>query len=124
VRSGRHDCYDRLVIDVAGAAPGYHVSYVPGVYTVGAGFPVPLVGGAYLQVVVGAPSYDGNNVPTYRPADRRHLVNVTGYTTFRQVADAGSWEGETLIGLGVRARLPFRVLQLPGRLVIDVAHHW
>jgi hypothetical protein len=40
------------------------------------------------------------------------------------VAWAGSFEGQSTIGLGVRARLPFRVLQLPGRLVIDVAHHW
>src|SRR5262249_2306037 len=57
------------------------------------------------------------------------LVNVTGWRTFRQVADGGSFEGYTTIGLGVRARLPFRVFTLPGpgahsRLVIDVAHHW
>jgi hypothetical protein len=38
-------------------------------------------------------------------------------------------EGQTEIGLGVRARLPFRVFPLAGpgdgsRLVIDVAHRW
>ena len=57
------------------------------------------------------------------------LTNVAGYSTFRQVAYAGSFEGQTTIGLGVRARLPFRVFTLAGpgsdtRLVIDVAHHW
>jgi hypothetical protein len=124
VRAGRHDCYDRLVIDVAGSAPGYSVRYVPAVTSDGAGFPVPLAGGAFLEIVAQAPSYDENGRPTYWPADWSHLVNVAGYTTFRQVADAGSFEGQTTIGLGVRARLPFRVLQLPGRLVIDVAHHW
>jgi len=63
------------------------------------------------------------------PANRRELARVSGYRTFRQVAWAGSFEGSTTLGLGVRARLPFRVLQLPGpgtgsRVVIDVAHTW
>ena len=42
---------------------------------------------------------------------------------------AGSFEGRTSLGLGVRARLPFRVFSLAGpgdgsRVVIDVAHRW
>jgi hypothetical protein len=54
---------------------------------------------------------------------------VTGYRTFRQVAFLGTFEGYTTIGLGVRARLPFRVQVLAGpgagsRLVIDVGHRW
>ena len=54
---------------------------------------------------------------------------MAGYGTFRQVAWAGSFEGQSTIGLGVRARLPFRVLVLDGpgddaRLVVDVAHSW
>jgi hypothetical protein len=54
---------------------------------------------------------------------------VIGFRTFRQVAFLGTFEGYTTIGLGVRARLPFRVFVLPGpgsgsRVVIDVAHRW
>jgi hypothetical protein len=54
---------------------------------------------------------------------------VTGWQTFRQIAWAGSFEGQSTIGLGVRAKLPFRVLVLQGpgagsRFVIDVAHRW
>lgn len=54
---------------------------------------------------------------------------MAGYRTFRQVAYAGSFEATTTVGLGVRARLPFRVFVLAGpgtgaRLVIDVAHRW
>ena len=54
---------------------------------------------------------------------------MAGYQTFRQVADAGSFEGQTTVGLGVRARLPFRAFILAGpdggsRLVVDVAHLW
>ncbi len=58
-----------------------------------------------------------------------NLVDTSGYRTFRQVGWGGSFEGYTTLGLGVRARLPFRVAVLPGpgtgsRLVIDVAHRW
>ena len=52
--------------------------------------------------------------PTYVPADRNELVNVTGWRTFRQVAYGGSFEGYTTIGVGLRARLPFRVFTLSG----------
>ena len=74
---------------------------------------------------LGAQTYN----PTYTPANRDEAVNVAGFQTFRQVAFAGTFEAVTQIGLGVRARLPFRVFTLdePGngsRLVIDVAHRW
>jgi hypothetical protein len=129
VRAGRNDCYDRMVLDVRAAADGYRVEYVPEVYQDGSGTLVPLRGGAKLQVVAYAPAYDDNYGPTYQPADPRELVNVTGFSTFRQIAWAGSFEGQSTIGLGVRARLPFRVFTLDGpgtgaRLVIDVAHQW
>jgi hypothetical protein len=129
VRSGRHACFDRLVVDIRGRAPGYSVHYVTNVYTDGAGFLVPLRGGAKLEVVVRAPSYDDNGKPTYLPKNSKELTNVAGYSTLRQVAYAGSFEGQTTIGVGVRARLPFRVYTLAGpgsnsRLVIDVAHRW
>jgi hypothetical protein len=129
IRAGQHACFDRLVLDLNGRAAGYRVSYVPQVYADGSGALVPLRGGARLSIVVLAPAYDASGRATYRPANRRELVNVTGYRTFRQVAWAGSFEGQTTIGLGVRARLPFRVFVLAGpgtgsRVVIDVAHTW
>jgi hypothetical protein len=130
VRTGRHACYDRLVIDLnRRPAAGYWVNYVRNVYTDGAGHLVPLRGGAKLQIIVRAPDHDLNYRSTYRPRNPRELTNVTGYSTFRQVAYAGSFEGQTTIGLGVRARLPFRVFTLTGpgttgRIVVDVAHSW
>ena len=131
LRGGQHECWDRLVFDLGGpAGAGYHVGYVPVVTEDGSGNPVPLAGGAFLQITVFAPDFDPNTgVPTYQPADRFHAVNVTGFQTFRQVFYGGSFEGVTTAGLGVRARLPFRVFVLAGpgngsRLVIDVAHRW
>ncbi|MEV8191522.1 hypothetical protein RBB84_15470 [Rhodococcus sp. D-6] len=122
VRAGRHECFDRIVVDLAGPAAGYRVGYVPAVHEDGSGFEVPLRGGAYLQVVVLAPAY-------HVPANRREVVDVSGYRTLRQVAWANSFEGQTTLGVGVRARLPFRVFTLDGpgsgsRVVLDVAHQW
>jgi hypothetical protein len=128
VRAGRHTCYDRLVVDLGGRAPGYTVKYVSNVYTQGQGALVPLRGGAKLLVVANAPAYRPDGTASFVPRNPREVVDVTGYTTFRQVAWAGTFEGYTSMGLGVRARLPFRVFTLTdattSRLVIDVAHHW
>lgn len=86
VRTGRHECYDRLVVDLA---PNAYLTAQPG----------------------------------------QEIGTVAGYSTFREVAYAGSFEGYTSFGLGVRARLPMRAFTLPGpgngsRFVVDVAHHW
>jgi hypothetical protein len=129
VRTGQHYCFDRLVLDLSGPGGGYNVRYVTGVSEDGSGRPVPLRGQAFLQVIAQNPAYDDNGNATYSPGNRNELSNVSGYQTFRQVAYAGSFEGQTTIGLGVRARLPFRVFTLDGpgnasRLVIDVAHFW
>ncbi len=132
VRAGRHACFDRLVIDLddAGGTSGYDVRYVPQVTQDGSGRPVPLRGGADLQVIVRTAAYDDGGRATYSPRDRREAVDVSGYSTFRQVAWAGSFEGQSTLGVGTRARLPFRVFVLPGpgsselRVVIDVAHRW
>jgi hypothetical protein len=129
VRTGQHYCFDRLVIDLNGSAAGYTVRFVPQVSRSGSGLPVPLRGQAFIQLTVNAPAYDDAGQPTYTPATTDELSNVGGYQTFRQVAWAGTFEGYTTLALGVRARLPFRVLAVPGpdagsRLVVDVAHYW
>jgi hypothetical protein len=124
LRAGRHDCYDRLVFDLRAGGSGHWVSYVDEVTEDPTGHPVPLRGGAKLLITVYSPAYDESGAPTYSYVNPAELVDVTGFRTFRQVAWAGSWEGTTSVGLGVRAQLPFRVLTLPDRLVIDVAHFW
>jgi hypothetical protein len=129
VRTGQHYCFDRMVVDLNGPAKGYTVRYVPDVLQDGSGAAVPLRGSAFLQIAVNAPAYNSNGEPTYNPVAPAELSDVSGYQTFRQVAYAGSFEGYTSLGLGVRARLPFRVVALDGpgsgsRLVVDVAHFW
>ncbi|MFD7392066.1 hypothetical protein ACFV46_26750 [Streptomyces sp. NPDC059852] len=130
VRTGRHACFDRMVVDVPGAGTGrlgYTVQYVGRVYQDGSGRPVTVGGGAVLEVRVGAPAYDADSGrPTYPARAGQQLpgVNLTGYRTFRDARFVGSFEGDTQIGLGVRARLPFRVWVADGRIVVDVAHNW
>lgn len=113
VRAGRHDCYDRLVLDATNGGNGFQVTYVKAIYAEGSGARVPLKGGAYLQVI------DRGQAARMLP-----MPNVSGYRTFRQVAWAGSFEGQTTLGLGVRTRLPFRAFRSTNHLVIDVAHTW
>ncbi|WP_026424512.1 AMIN-like domain-containing (lipo)protein [Actinokineospora inagensis] len=124
VRAGRHDCYDRLVFDAGGAGVlGYAAYYVPTVIDPANNRALPTRGGAYLWVEV--PVYVENaGVPTYTTPNPAEAVNVTGYRTFRQVRHVGGMTTFRQFAIGVRARLPFRVINLGDRLVVDVAHQW
>jgi hypothetical protein len=115
VRDGRSDCYDRVVFDISGQAPGYSVRYVTTVFAEASGNPLNVPGGARLEVVLRSPA---NNQPA--------IPSTAGFTTLRSIVYGGSFEGQTTFGVGVRARLPFRVFLLtnPSRVVLDVAHHW
>lgn len=126
VRTGRHTCYDRLVIDLSGKKVGYSVRYVSNLYRDGSGQKVNLTGGAKLAISVYAPAYNTSGQATYSPGFAPKTLN---YTTFRQMVFLGSSEGQTELGLSTRARLPMRAFTLDGpgagsRLVIDVAHTW
>jgi len=137
VRVGHHDCYDRLVFDLAGRpAAGYDVRYIDPPYRAdGSGDALLVGGGAILQVVVRAPAHDGagNSTVPWRGSGtviiRPDQFDAGGFPTFEDLVWGGSFEGQSSFGLGVRARLPFRVFQLDGpgdrtRLVVDVAHRW
>jgi hypothetical protein len=131
VRTGRHDCYDRMVLDIRPGMPAdpaaYHVRYVDKLYQDGSGRYIKVGGGAVLEIVASAPSYDPETYEaTYPGQGGKPLpgVNLAGYRTFRDARFGAGYEGTTQLGLGVRARLPFRVLALGDRLVIDVAHTW
>jgi hypothetical protein len=136
VRAGRHDCYDRVVFDINGPADiGYVVQYVPVVTADGSGAPVPVAGGAALEVIVRAPAQgadNGGHLPGrplaatgeyfYTPAQ------LAGWRSLRAVRFAGTFEGQSTFAVGVRDELVFRVFtQLDTssqirRLVVDVAH--
>jgi hypothetical protein len=134
VRVGEHPCYDRVVFDVNGPeAVGYTVRYVPVVAADGSGKPVPVAGGAVLEVVVRAPMLgtdsQGQQPGSRVPAIGEDLVarsRLAGWESLRQLAYAGSFEGQTTTAIGVRERLPFRVFVTGDRgyrhVVVDIAH--
>ncbi|HEX8183060.1 MAG TPA: hypothetical protein VF575_05680 [Candidatus Saccharimonadales bacterium] len=127
IKTGRHACFDRMVISVSAAnKSGYNVRYVSNVRADGSGQLISLAGGAKLSIIAKSPAYTSGGSPTYAGRINRTLpgVNLTGYTTFKDAKYAGSFEGQTTIGLGVRSKLPFRVFSLDNRIVIDVAHRW
>jgi hypothetical protein len=116
VRAGRHECSDRVVFHLNGPAPvGYSVRYVDVVSEDGSGRPVPVAGGAALQVVINAPAlgqdthgYVGKVLAEPR-ADFYTPAQLAGWSSLREVRYAGSFEGQTTIAVGVRARVPFHV---------------
>ena len=124
VRTGQHECYDRVVVDVDGPPAGYHAEYVSQVFSDPKGDVVTVPGGARIQFTVRHP--DNHNTPTIG----HQVASTAGFRTLRSVVFAGSFEGVTTYGVGTRARLPFRVFTLPktsttpGRIVLDVAHRW
>ncbi len=128
VRAGRHVDFDRLAFDISGTAGGYRVGYVDVVRAEGSGAAVAVTGRARLQVTLLDPTHDPERLVTwYVPADRQHVVDVTGYPAINQVVWAGSFEGHTSVGVGLSQRLPFRSFVLQPRpglsiLVLDVAH--
>jgi hypothetical protein len=129
-RTGRHDCYDRVVFEFNGPADGYAIRYGEA-YTEGQGRPMSpfTAGGALLAVTLRAPAYTVLERSRYPHRTGDHVAEVRGYRTLRDVVFGGSFEGYTTFAVGVRARLPFRVFVLPGpgrhsRIVLDVAHRW
>jgi hypothetical protein len=129
ITTSHHACYDRMVFDVGSgtARTGYHVGYVDAFHQDGSGERIPVGGGAILQIHANTPSYDpASGRPTYGGKAGQPLpgVDLTGYRTFKDTRFGAGFEGQTQVGLGVRARLPFRVLQSGSRLIVDVAHTW
>ncbi|MFV0131433.1 hypothetical protein ACLGI4_27610 [Streptomyces sp. HMX112] len=129
ITTQRGRCFDRMIFDTGGAKGDlrHYVGYVGTFRQDGSGDRIPVSGGAILQIFVSAPSYDSTTgKPSYDAKAGQPLpgVNLTGYRTFKDTRFGASFEGQTQIGLGVRARLPFRVLQSGDNLIVDVAHTW
>jgi len=91
VRTGRHECWDRIVFELDGAANGYSVRYSPQVLTDGAGVDlVPYTAGtAFLWVTLLAPAYDAAHTTTIDARTGDRVANV-----LEQPFD-GVWNSET-----------------------------
>ncbi|MFG1681992.1 hypothetical protein ACGFNP_17640 [Nonomuraea sp. NPDC049269] len=121
VRYAAHDTYDRVVIDLKGAMPGYNAQWVEKLLQDGSGKNFHVPGGAYLQILLNpAEAHDAKGAPTWTggpifPAD---LGNIT------HVIKTGDFEGYVGVGLVLDHRAAFDLKEQtgPDRLVIDVGH--
>lgn len=123
VRIGRHGCYDRVTFDVNGSGPvGYDVRYVPELTEDGSGRPVPVTGNAVLQVIIHAPAQgsqadeSGHQPGKVFAPSGTYLYGPGGledWDSVQSVSSAGSFEGQTTLGIGVRSQQPFAVSSYP-----------
>jgi len=121
IRTGEHPTFDRVVIDLRGAAPGYRIGYVKKVRADGSGKVVDTRGRAHLLVrLMPANAHHENGRPTYSGPNRF----TVDYPALREVAFAGDFEATVSIALGISHKNGFRVLTLrnPTRIVVDIAH--
>lgn len=119
IRTGSHpDCrYDRLVIDISGAKPGYAVSFVAQVTRDASGKPVSLPGSTYLVIrLTPAQGHAASGTSTLP----QHL-QLLSYPMLKGYAVTGDFEGVLSVALGLAGGTRYRVGELPGRIYIDVA---
>jgi hypothetical protein len=120
LRVGRHTGFDRVTFVFDGGLPGYRIQYVAQLREFGTGKLVELDGDATLSVLFDPATVRGDGGVVYEGPK----VVTPRYPSLRQVKNLLSFEGQTLVGLGLEHRVGFRVLELedPYRVAVDVAH--
>jgi hypothetical protein len=124
---GRHEGFDRVVLQFRQGVPGYRIAYTEEPVTEdGSGARVEVDGDAVVLVRLepsstfdieqGEPAYDG---------PRRLAGADRGTSVVREVVRAGDFEAVLTWAIGLSDRVDYRVttLQSPARLVIDFRNH-
>lgn len=115
VRVGRHTCYERVVVDVAGKVTEWSASYPAGPHRTEL-----MVNLAWRPAVDQYPFVPGSYYQ-FQPT-------VRGFSAITGVTSTNDTHLHALY-IGTRAQLPYRVFVLDGpgagsRLVVDIAKHW
>jgi hypothetical protein len=122
IRVGRHAHFDRIVVDLDGAAPGYFVRYVKTLHRDPSDKTVNLLGPRSLRIVLSpANGHDINTGDSTLTTPRRVKWR---FDAVRETAVIGDFEGFFSVGVGVADKNKFRVRTLhnPTRIVVDVHH--
>lgn len=118
VRVAQHpECgYDRVVLDVGGAVPGYSVRYVTGVVADASGKTIALPGVRYLLITLQpAQAHTDAGSPTVTRGIRQPRFPALASWVL-----AGDFEGVVRIALGLSGPASVRTGELPGRIYVDV----
>jgi hypothetical protein len=120
VRTARHEGYDRIVYEFAGAnLPGYRIAYIDRpVRQCGSGDEVPFGGDAWLSMVfepTDAHTQEGRPTVT----ERTRAPALPNVLELKMICD---FEAQVEWVAGVRSPLAYRVLTLraPTRIVVDI----
>lgn len=122
IRVGHHRGFDRIVLDLDGAAPGVSVRYVKRLHADPSAHLVDLLGPASLRIVLDpANAHDVETGEGTMTTPRRTRWR---FDQVRETAVIGDFEAFVTVGAGLARRAPFRVLTLtnPTRIVVDVRH--
>jgi hypothetical protein len=122
IRVGRHAHFDRIVVDLDGAAPGYSVRYVKTLHRDPSDKTVNLLGPRSLRIVLSpANGHDVNTGDSTLTTPRRVKWR---FDAVRETAVIGDFEAVFSVGVGVADKNKFRVRTLhnPTRIVVDVHH--
>ena len=121
IRLGRHDGFDRVVVEVGGEGPpGWDVRYVDEAASQGSGDPVDVPGDAVLQVTLTGAGYPyDTGLEEYAGGP----LSATDTEVVTEVVFDATYEGTTVAFVGTASRTPFRVyaLENPARVVVEVA---
>jgi hypothetical protein len=131
-------CYDTVVFAVSKLYSdnpdenvGFNAAYVTppnGVMTDGKGDQINLKGDADLRITIFAPiEYDYGQVPEFDPWTAYSPAVGSDFQSLQEVRYAGSFEGQTVFGLGVKTKKPFAVEYSHGSagetlVVVMIAH--
>ncbi|WP_436501225.1 AMIN-like domain-containing (lipo)protein [Actinokineospora sp. HUAS TT18] len=122
IRVGRHETYDRVVLDFTGTAPTFTHEATDELVVDPSGEVDWLTGCTFVQVNAhGATAHNDAGESTYpgpRKFRTRELANVMA------VSLNSDFEGVVGVGIGLRHTAPVTVFTLtsPTRLVIDIQH--
>jgi hypothetical protein len=121
-RTGLHDGYDRVVLDLTGDEPvlGWYADFVDEAVQDPSGLAIDIEGEAFLQIAVRGIDWTTESPERYSGDP----VEGSGTEVVTEVAFGGLFEGQQQIVVGLTEETAFRVFSLsdPARIVIDVQH--
>lgn len=118
IRTATHpECrFDRVVIDIGGASPGYTVRFVQHVVGDASGKLLSMPGSTYLEIRLRPAQGHSDSGATTVPGSR-----TLSFPMLKGFRVAGDFEGVLTIALGLAGGRQYRIGSLPNRIYLDVA---